>query len=62
MRVTDRVLNDAGRMRPPELRSLNAIHLASALLLGSAVKLIVTYDERMANGARAIGWSVASPH
>ncbi len=62
VRVNDRVLNDAARMRPHELRSLDAIHLASALLLGSAVKLIVTYDERMADAARALGWSVDSPH
>ncbi len=62
VRVNDRVLNDAGRMRPQELRSLDAIHLASALLLGSSVKLIVTYDERLADAARTSGWSVASPH
>lgn len=62
VRVNDRVLNDAGRMRPNELRSLDAIHLASVLLLGAAVKLIVTYDERMAAAAQAAGWSVAAPH
>lgn len=62
VRVNDPVLNDAGRMRPNELRSLDAIHLASALLLGAAVKLIVTYDERMAAAAQASGWSVAAPH
>jgi predicted nucleic acid-binding protein len=62
VRVNDRVLNDAGRMRPNELRSLDAIHLASVLLLGAAVKLIVTYDERMAAAAQASGWSVTAPH
>lgn len=62
VRVNDRVLNDAGWMRPNELRSLDAIHLASVLLLGAAVKLIVTYDERMAAAAQAAGWSVAAPH
>lgn len=62
MCVNDRVLNDAGWMRPNELRSLDAIHLASVLLLGAAVKLIVTYDERMAAAAQAAGWSVAAPH
>jgi predicted nucleic acid-binding protein len=61
LRVNDRVLRDAGRMTPPELRSLDAIHLASAGRLGSAVREIVTYDERMAAAARASGWSVVAP-
>jgi hypothetical protein len=29
--------------------------------LGPSVKQIVTYDERMAEAAQALGWSVASP-
>jgi len=43
------------------LRSLDAIHLASAQQLGTAVKQLITYDERMAVAAKAAGWSVASP-
>jgi hypothetical protein len=61
MRLNDRVLMAAGRMQPAELRSLDAIHLASAGLLGSLVKQIVTYDERMAVAGTAAGWSVATP-
>lgn len=61
LRVNDRVLAQAGRMEPPELRSLDAIHLASARQLGAAVRQIVTYDERMAHAAKALGWSVVSP-
>lgn len=61
LRINDRVLRDAGRMQPPELRSLDAIHLASARSLGSSVRQIVTYDERMAEAARVGGWSVAAP-
>jgi predicted nucleic acid-binding protein len=61
LRINDRVLTDAGAMLPAELRSLDAIHLASATQLGSSVRQIVTYDERMAEAARAGGWSVASP-
>ena len=37
LRVNDRVLTDAGRMEPTELRSLDAIHLASARQLGASV-------------------------
>jgi uncharacterized protein len=61
LRVNDRVLADAGRLEPTELRSLDAIHLASARVLGRAVRQIITYDERMADAARAGGWSVTSP-
>ncbi|HLY48380.1 MAG TPA: type II toxin-antitoxin system VapC family toxin [Solirubrobacteraceae bacterium] len=61
LRVNDRVLRAAGRMQPLELRSLDAIHLASASELGSSVKQIVTYDERMTSAAAATGWSVAVP-
>jgi predicted nucleic acid-binding protein len=61
LRINDRVLREAGCITPEELRSLDAIHLASARELGSSVRQIVTYDERMADAARASGWSVASP-
>ena len=61
LRVNDRVLREAGRMEPADLRSLDAIHLASAQLIGSSIKQIVTYDERMAAAARASGWAVAAP-
>jgi predicted nucleic acid-binding protein len=61
LRLNDRVLDLAGRMEPAELRSLDAIHLASAQELGPSVKQIITYDERMSDAAKAAGWSVASP-
>lgn len=61
LRLNDQVLNDAGRLEPAEMRSLDAIHLASARQLGSSLRKLVTYDERMADAARAAGFSVASP-
>lgn len=61
LRVNDRVLNEAGRLEPPELRSLDAIHLASARQLGASVRQIVTYDDRMADAARTLGWTVVAP-
>jgi predicted nucleic acid-binding protein len=61
LRINDRVLSAAGRLLPPELRSLDAIHLASADQLGASVRQIVTYDERMAETARTIGWLVVAP-
>lgn len=61
LRVNDRVLTDAGQLEPPELRSLDAIHLASVRQLGVSVRQIVTYDERMADAGTAAGWLVAAP-
>jgi predicted nucleic acid-binding protein len=61
VRVNERVLEIAGSLLPPELRSLDAIHLATASLLGTSRRALVTYDARMAAAARAMGWHVAAP-
>jgi len=61
VRVNDRVLGLAGGLAPPTLRSLDAIHLATARLLGANLAQIVTYDERMETAARAVGFTVSSP-
>ena len=61
VRINDRVLSAAGAMLPEELRSLDAIHLATAAQLGTDLSRIVTYDERMADAARTLGWTVSSP-
>ena len=50
----------AAAIRPTRLRTLDAIHLASALRL-YAVDVFVTYDERLASAAREAGMTVASP-
>ena len=46
---------------PPELRSLDAIHLAAALSIGDYPDAFVTYDRRLASAARAIGLNVVAP-
>lgn len=61
VRVNDRVLVAAGTLLPTDLRSLDAIHLATAQQLGADLAQVVTYDERMADVARTLGWTVASP-
>jgi len=61
LRLNDRVLDEAGRLKPADLRSLDAIHLASAQQLGPSVKRIITYDERMSDAAKTAGFPVASP-
>jgi len=61
VRINDRVLNAAGLLLPQQLRSLDAIHLATALQLASDLGQLVTYDERMAEAAEQLGFTVASP-
>ena len=45
----------------PWLRTLDALHLASALLLGEALTALVAYDERLLDAARDAGLAVAAP-
>lgn len=61
VRVNDPVLELAGTLQPAELRSLDAIHLATVQRLGEDVSELVVYDERLADAARALGRRVASP-
>jgi len=61
VRVNDRVLDAAGLVTPAELRSLDAIHLATARELGRDVAVIVTIDDRMSAGAKQLGFRVAQP-
>ena len=55
------VLESAAGLKPPELRTLDAIHVASALSLGADLLAFVTYDERQASAARKAGLPVQSP-
>ena len=55
----DTVLGRAQRVGLDTLRSLDAIHLASALTVGA--ESILTYDERLAESAEAVGLRVLAP-
>lgn len=61
LRVSDRVLDAATRFQPAGLRSLDAIHLASAQQLGSDLASVVTYGDQMSLAAQASGWTVLAP-
>jgi predicted nucleic acid-binding protein len=61
VRVNDQVLGGAGLLLPIELRSLDAIHLATAERIGRDLGEIVTYDQRMALAAQQMGYKVSSP-
>ena len=62
IRISDRVLRRAGELEPVELRSLDAIHLATAQLLQPGLRSVITYDDRMADAARAMKIQVRAPH
>jgi predicted nucleic acid-binding protein len=61
VRVNDRLLRAAGMLLPFELRSLDAIHLATAAALGADLARVCTYDERMAGAAAGLGMTVVAP-
>lgn len=55
------LLDTASLLAPSHLRSLDAIHLASAKRLGDGLRAVVTYDLRMAAAALVLGLTVESP-
>ncbi len=59
--IDDGILRSAARLVPPELRTLDAIHLATALSLAVDVAAVVTYDGRLARAAVEAGLDVRSP-
>jgi predicted nucleic acid-binding protein len=61
VRVNDRILNAAGVLRPPELRSLDAIHLATAQELGDELSALITYDDLMITAAKQLGYKIVQP-
>jgi uncharacterized protein len=58
--VTEEV-RDAAAQLPAGIRTLDAVHLASAQVVGPALTALVTYGKRMLEVARAIGLPAAAP-
>jgi predicted nucleic acid-binding protein len=56
-----KVLERAAELDPTSLRSLEVIHLASALSIQDDVEAMVVYDERLAAAAEQTGLAVTSP-
>ena len=59
--IDDRILDSAGLLHPGRLRSLDAIHVATATAIGDDLNVIVTYDERMIEAASLLGLPTATP-
>lgn len=59
--LDEAIARQAASVGPPSLRTLDAIHLATAMALGGELDAFVTYDDRLAAAARAVGLPVVRP-
>jgi len=60
--LSTEVLDRAATLAPDlQLRSLDAIHLAAAQVVGADLRAVVTYDRRMADAALDLGFAVERP-
>lgn len=59
--LDDALLDQASSLAPAGLRSLDAIHLATALSVREEIGAFVTYDDRLAEAAAGEGLPVRRP-
>ena len=59
--LDDAVVRAAATLEPAGLRTLDAIHLASALSLGRDLGALCTYDRRLGNAAASKRMEVLAP-
>jgi predicted nucleic acid-binding protein len=55
------IVVSAATIGAPALRTLDALHLATAATIGSELDAFITYDKRLADAATEIGLAVAAP-
>ena len=62
IRLTPQLCDSAGKLGPQvRLRSLDALHVAAALQMESALTAFIAYDKRLVDAAAANGLPVVSP-
>ena len=61
IRFDNSLMRLAEHVGPPMIRSLDALHLASALSLGDYPEAFITYDDRLAAAARTVKLRVLQP-
>ncbi|MGI8425925.1 MAG: type II toxin-antitoxin system VapC family toxin [Actinomycetota bacterium] len=59
--ISPTIASDAAGLEPPALRTLDAIHLATALALGEDLDCVVVYDHRLAAATRERALNVQGP-
>jgi len=64
LEVGERVMSEADTIPPASVRSLDAIHLATAVRCArsGAVEAVLTFDHHLAEGAREHGLEVLAPN
>ncbi|MGW1405725.1 type II toxin-antitoxin system VapC family toxin [Streptomyces sp. NPDC002403] len=58
--LTDEV-RDAAAALPGRVRTLDAVHVASAQVLGASLDVLISYDKRMLEVAEDVGLPVEAP-
>jgi uncharacterized protein len=61
VRVDEPLLDRAADLEPGELRTIDAINLASALEIGQDLGVMIAYEIRLKAAAQAYGPAVESP-
>ena len=61
IRIDDSILERAAEIKPGTLRTLDAIHLATALSVRDSLEALVVYDHRLQQAAERLDLSVAAP-
>jgi predicted nucleic acid-binding protein len=61
IRIDDAVIAAASDLDPANLRTLDAIHLATAISLGAELGIFVSYDRRLLEAAASARISWAAP-
>jgi uncharacterized protein len=59
--LDDQVLARASTLAPPTLRTLDALHLATALTLGDDLGVLLAYDDRLLEAAEQSGVTAIRP-
>lgn len=59
--ISEAIRTRARLLEPVTLRSLDALHLATALEVGEELDAVVTYDAHMADAGKTLGLRVLSP-
>ena len=57
--IDEAILDAAAQLHPPALRSLDALHLATAQSLAGELDTLYCYDKRLAHAARTLGLPIA---
>lgn len=55
------IISKAEMIKPASVRTLDSIHLGTALACGSELEVLITYDRRMASAAEELGVVTDAP-